>query len=559
MREHPPVTKGRRNVLLVVAAPLVVIALVSAAWGISAAITGDSVARNTAIGGTQVGGDSPAELRSAVSEMNKRFQATEIQISTGDATLTDTAGNLGLSLNTESTIAAATGVGRTDAIPVRPARWIGSFFGSTELSAPVAIDGSKLQSALVTLEGKRRTDPVEPRIEADADGVRVIKGVPGKALTTTEIAAAIPARIAKIGTPISVKVQQATIPPLTADAKVEALAAAAQKVTDGTITLTSGTEKVELRGKDLRTAFSLVAATSANRDPQLKVDPAVVAKLVESSTGKGANPTGVRFTIQGGVPVPVPGKDAVVCCGPEAPKLIADALLAGKTSVEVPTRTVTADEGVQWANTLGVKSVIGQFTTQHPAGQPRVTNIHRISDITRGVLIPPGETFSVNGFVGRRTTADGFVSAPAINDGKFVDDIGGGVSQYATTLFNAAFFGGLDIPAYKPHSIYIGRYPFGREATLAYPSVDLKVRNNSKYGVVIWPSYTATSVTMQLWSTKFATGEQTAQSTPSGTPSGPAAPARCGRVVTTRTRTFTDGRTSTDRFYANYNCNPPKH
>ncbi|MFM7069219.1 MAG: VanW family protein, partial [Actinomycetes bacterium] len=199
------------------------------------------------------------------------------------------------------------------------------------------------------------------------------------------------------------------------------------------------------------------------------------------------------------------------------------------------------------------------FTTPHPAGQPRVKNIHRIADITRGVIIPPGETFSINKFVGRRTAADGFVSAPAINDGKFVEDIGGGVSQFATTLFNAAFFGGLDIVAYKPHSIYISRYPFGRESTVAYPGVDMAVRNNTPYGVVIWPSYTSNSVTVQLWSTKFATGEQTAQSTPTGTPTGPAAPKRCGRVVTTRTRTFVDGHRSTDRFYANYNCNPPDH
>ena len=52
--------------------------------------------------------------------------------------------------------------------------------------------------------------------------------------------------------------------------------------------------------------------------------------------------------------------------------------------------------------------------------------------------------------------------------------VGGGISQFATTLFNAAFFAGLDIPEYQSHSIYITRYPYGREATLSYPAPDLE-------------------------------------------------------------------------------------
>jgi vancomycin resistance protein YoaR len=173
-----------------------------------------------------------------------------------------------------------------------------------------------------------------------------------------------------------------------------------------------------------------------------------------------------------------------------------------------------------------------------------VTNIHKISDIVRGTLIPPGATFSVNDTVGRRTTAKGFVEGGVIQDGKFGTDIGGGVSQFATTTFNAAFFGGLNIPAYKAHSKYISRYPFGREATLAYPSVDLKIRNETPYGVVIWPTYTNTSITVSMWSTPFAKGEQTAQNPTSG----------CGRVTTERTRTFVDGHTEKDKFNANYDC-----
>src|SRR5690606_29751454 len=100
--------------------------------------------------------------------------------------------------------------------------------------------------------------------------------------------------------------------------------------------------------------------------------------------------------------------------------------------------------GREWIERLGIRELVGEFTTRYPAGQPRVVNIKRIAELTRGVIIEPGATFSVNDFVGRRTVDKGFVSAGVIQNGVFQDDVGGGISQFATTLFNAAFFGGLD-------------------------------------------------------------------------------------------------------------------
>ena len=90
-----------------------------------------------------------------------------------------------------------------------------------------------------------------------------------------------------------------------------------------------------------------------------------------------------------------------------------------------------------------------------------------------------------------------------IEDGHFTEDIGGGISQFATTLFNAAFYAGLEIPEYQAHTIYISRYPYGREATMSYPKPDLKIKNTSPHGVLIWTEYTRTTITVSLWSTKY--------------------------------------------------------
>jgi vancomycin resistance protein YoaR len=122
--------------------------------------------------------------------------------------------------------------------------------------------------------------------------------------------------------------------------------------------------------------------------------------------------------------------------------------------------------------------VVGQFTTHYPCCQARVTNIKRAAQIVDGQRIPSGGTFSLNAALGERTTARGFVPAPMISGGAFVDSVGGGISQIATTLYNAAFFAGLELVEHTPHSIYIDRYPMGREATVSWGGPELIFRND---------------------------------------------------------------------------------
>jgi vancomycin resistance protein YoaR len=79
----------------------------------------------------------------------------------------------------------------------------------------------------------------------------------------------------------------------------------------------------------------------------------------------------------------------------------------------------------------------------------------------------------------------------------------------ATTAFNAMFFAGLTDVEHKTHSFYIDRYPVGREATVAWGSVDLRFRNDTPYGVLISARVTPSTpssqgvVTVRMWSTKF--------------------------------------------------------
>ena len=317
-------------------------------------------------------------------------------------------------------------------------------------------------------------------------------------------------------------------------------------------TLKAGDRSAEVGAEEI---VPLLSVKNVKNVPTLSVDAKAAGLMVAEELPTPSNPTGVKFTIGPDGPTPVAGKDAVVCCDKTAGKVFAKAIEEAEHSVKLPTTKYSAAKGVEEAAKAGVKEPVGSFTTEHPAGQPRVQNIHRIADLTRGVYIPPGGSFSVNDFVGQRTEEKGFVSAPVIEDGVFTKDTGGGISQYATTLFNAAFFAGMDIPQYKAHSVFISRYPFGREATLAFPGVDLKISNPSPYGVMIWPSYTDSSITIDLYSTKWVEADQTAQT---GAKDGEAG-LRCGNITTERTKTvIATGEQTKDTFNASYVCKEPE-
>lgn len=147
--------------------------------------------------------------------------------------------------------------------------------------------------------------------------------------------------------------------------------------------------------------------------------------------------------------------------------------------------------------------VIGTFTTRHDCCKNRVYNIHLIADAVDGAVVAAGETWSLNGYVGQRTTAKGYRAAGAIVGGVLVccdhpDNIGGGTSQFATTLYNAIFFAGLEDVRHKPHSIYFSRYPLGHEATLGWTWPDVVFRNDTPYPLTIETSYTSTRVTVTI-------------------------------------------------------------
>jgi vancomycin resistance protein YoaR len=232
-----------------------------------------------------------------------------------------------------------------------------------------------------------------------------------------------------------------------------------------------------------------------------KLRAAAAAELAKVET----RPQEARITLAGGAPKVVASTAGKVV---DTAKLAGDllAVLGRPAPRQVPAVLVVKEAAATDEDMakLGVRERVSTFTTTFTGGlsSGRSRNIVQAAKEVDGALVKPGETFSLNGFTGPRGYAEGYVDAPVILDGKLVPAVGGGISQFTTTLFNAAYYAGLEDVEHKPHSFWFSRYPSVIESTIFYPTLDLKFRNDTPYGMLIDTSFTSKSVTVSMWSTK---------------------------------------------------------
>lgn len=532
-----------RALIIAVAVPVGLVVLLFVAWAFDTQRGDDRVVRNVNLAGRSVGGMDRAELAPVVAGIAERYPAATVRVETDSGDVTFAGEDVGLTLDEEATVDATLEVGRGGSVVVRPFTWLASLVSPRDAEVAVDVDPILVRQVLAENDPTGRQAPVEPSISGADGQIVVVEGQPGVGLVPGEVADAITSTARGGELPIVVTAEPGQIDPQFSRADAEALAEEARALTDASLAVEAGGTGAEVPPEMLRTWLSSVPTPERL---ELNFDEATAFEdLGELLVDAGERPVDAGFRVEGGTVVAFAGQTGTACCEEGAGQLVVDALAAGTGGpVELPLRVVEPERTLAEAEALGIEVPIGSFTTNFQPGQSRVNNIHLMADLTRGVVIEPGERFSVNGHVGMRTRAKGFTPGGFINNGVLEEAIGGGVSQYATTLFNAAFFGGLDIPEYQSHSLYISRYPYGREATLSFPKPDLVIENSTPYGVLIWPTYTPSSITVTLYSTPYATGEQTGQRRSQA--------GNCTRVTTERTRTYVDGRTEVDTVFATY-------
>lgn len=172
----------------------------------------------------------------------------------------------------------------------------------------------------------------------------------------------------------------------------------------------------------------------------------------------------------------------------------------GARNVEVPVVNQKPTWTTAEAEALKLTDEVSSFVSRYEPGEPRVENIKRAAAAIDGTILKPNGIFSLNDVLGQRTIEAGYVEAPEIADGVKRAAIGGGVSQVATAMFNAAFMAGLELDAHTPHAFYIDRYPMGREATVSWGGPELIFTNNWPAALAIFAQASDTEITIRMFS-----------------------------------------------------------
>jgi vancomycin resistance protein YoaR len=537
--------RPRLRLVLGITLPLLVIVLLLAAWAIDTSSASGKVPRNTTLAGRDVSTFAEDDLAATVADVSEEYATTEVQVRTEEKTYKVPASELGLMLDEDATV--------TDALDLDtgPLAWGSSFLDERVVPLTFVVDPAQLETGLAELGGNAQA--TEPSIVATADGFGIVSGSDGTRISADGVADQLRRRAEQGDLPLIVDAEAVAEAPKVSDPAAQALADQLSAGTVDGLKVTTGSGEVTIPAPTARAWLSskvegdqLVASLDAEK---AKADLA-------SALPDATEPKDAKIVLEGGAPKIIPSTDGATCCAADTPARLLAAINGGSGAVEIGLEVKKPEFTTEAAQKLGIKEPVGtttewkgvqqvkSFTTYHPCCASRVTNIQRIADIVNGTVIKPGEKFDMNGIVGQRTTAKGFVEAGAIANGEHVDEVGGGVSQFATTMFNAAFFAGLPINTYQAHSEHFDRYPYGREATMGWENPNLVWTNNTPYGILVETSHTDTSITVRFWSTQYAYGQQTGQTTgKSGT---------CTTVQTTRTITYPDGKTGTDTFNARY-------
>jgi vancomycin resistance protein YoaR len=452
-----------------------------------------------------IGNLAEDELQLEIEGIEQRFASEEVTIvgpsgeRPADVSVTATKAELGYSFDVTATVQDAMHRGRQGNPLAALSDHIGSFFSEYEVRPVIDIDESTLRTKLDAMSAALVTPPREGDLRIRDTHIAPVYPAPGSRPDIEAMEGALLQALTAAGDQ-EVRLRTEPFQPATTKEDVDRILAMARAATSAPVRLTRGNGAIVMEREELAKSLDVHRDEADAGSLELIIDPDRLEKQIgDDAAALGTEPVDASFELVGGTVRVVPAQSGFEFSAQRSASSVLKAALSkervGRLRGNGGPATFTTAEARQ----LDITEQVSTFTTYHACCEARVENIHRIAQIVDGAVVLPGESFSINEYVGPRTTDKGFIEAPAILNGEYVDEIGGGVSQFATTMFNAIFFGGYDFLEYKAHSYYIDRYPMGREATVSSPSPDLAFQNDSDAGIYIDTSYTDTSITVTFY------------------------------------------------------------
>jgi vancomycin resistance protein YoaR len=473
----------------------IVLALVGLAFAGSTARLADGVA----IAGVDVGGMTPKEARALLQQRFDQVAHVPVVFTAGGKSYPIKATTLGVEADWGSALESAAREGEGFG-PVRGFKRLQARFFGAEVMPPVQAYAAALDYKLAGLARQIDQSPVEAKLVRRGLSIEVVPGQAGQQLNQKAAERRIVhvlARLERGGTvPLPVRID-----PVEVDAADLAPAARQARLA------LSAPVRLEYSGVRWKLPRWRMAEL-------LSLPVAGKTELAIAGPGAEAWFTKLRKTVEH---APVDAQFSVNADGeiriiPDKPGLgidvpaTAEALLAAAISPTTRTaalavRTTEAERSAAEAKAMGITGVVGSYYTTYGGIPSRLHNVALVAELIDGTLVAPGNTFSFNGTTGERTAEKGFQEAPVIINGELQTGLGGGICQVSTTVFNAAYEGGLQIDERTNHALYISHYPLGRDATVNYPDQDLKFTNDTDNWLLVRTFVGSGSLTVNIYGT----------------------------------------------------------
>ncbi|OFR64613.1 hypothetical protein HMPREF2875_11515 [Corynebacterium sp. HMSC078H07] len=473
--------RNRRGlkVTLGVLVGLVLIAGVAYAWDVMA--NQHKVPRATSVGGVDI---SRMERTAAVEKLESELGdvATRPVIVRADEKASELIPqDSGLSLNYQKAV---------DGIPdasLNPFARLYSFIKPTEeIPVAVDVDDAQLDGALDRVGEELAIEPEDGNLELVDGSLKETKPVLGQAVEKEVLRGDVEKHWLD---PDGVEVTPMVVEPQINAAAIEAMRTGdAARALDNPLTLKGENNTAGTLRKPEISQFVSIAAEDG--ELHLKVDKDRARELFqERMQGSEVPGTNAKISFSGNDKQITPSVDGSVIDWEKTLDGFEDRVSSeDDREWDADYKPDPADFTTEMAEKATFDDTVSEFSTGGFSGASG-TNIRLVAQQVNGAVVNPGETFSLNGYTGPRGTAQGYVESGIIIDGHAGKAVGGGISQFATTLYNAAYFAGMEDVAHTPHSYYISRYPAGREATVYEGAIDLQFKNTSNHPVRIETSF----------------------------------------------------------------------
>ena len=493
--------RRRQSVLVLqrVGVALVLLVAVVAIVGLAFAGSRAKLAGGIKIGALDVGGLTQQEAIAKLRARERTLENMQVAFVAAGTTTRYSASQLGVQADWQA--AVAQGLRNGEGFwPIRGFRRIVTRLSGDEITPRLTTYPSALDYAVAEIGKKVDTEHVEASVVRHGLRIEVVPGKLGRRLDRTAARHALIAALGAADRPTRVTMRVRVDAPTVTSGRLASVAAKARLVVSAPVRLTYGGTTWRIA----RWRLAQMLALPSGGETKLTIGgPSATDYFRRLAKRVDRQPVDATFRILAGDRVGVVRSKSglTLDTAKTAKALLAAGLAPANRVAQIAVSVADPERTTEDAQKMGVTGVVSSFSTTYGGTPGRVHNVALVAKLIDGALIAPGDVFSFNETTGARTPAKGFEVAPVIINGELKNGIGGGVCQVSTTTFNAAFFAGLPITERTNHALYISHYPQGRDATVDFPSIDLKFRNDTKEWLLLRTFVGTGSLTVTLYGT----------------------------------------------------------